>query len=39
MQDLRSLSQLDNAEAEPKCFLIWIAVWIVALAVLLPTLG
>ena len=26
-------------EDEPKCFLIWIAVWIVALAVLLPTLG
>lgn len=39
MQDLRTLSQLDKAEAEPKFFLIWIAVWIVALAVLLPTLG
>jgi hypothetical protein len=37
MQDLRTLSQQDVAE--PKCFLIWIAVWIVALAVLLPTLG
>jgi len=39
MQYLRTLSQLDNAEVEAKCFLIWIAVWIVALAVLLPTLG
>jgi len=39
MEDLKTLSQQDDADAEPKCFLIWIAVWIVALAVLLPTLG
>ena len=39
MQDLRTLSQQVKAEAEPRFFLIWIAVWIVALAVLLPTLG
>ena len=37
MRDQRTLTQQN--EAEPKCFLIWIAVWIVALAVLLPTLG
>ena len=37
MQDLTTVNEQN--EAEPKCFLIWIAVWIVALAVLLPTLG
>jgi hypothetical protein len=37
MQGLRTSNQ--QFEAEPKCFLIWIAVWIVALAVLLPLLG
>jgi|GEM_PF-3730721 hypothetical protein len=26
-------------ESEAKCFLLWIAVWIVALAVLLPAIG
>jgi hypothetical protein len=39
MQDLRTLNQQDKAADETKCFLLWIAVWIVALAVLLPTLG
>ncbi len=39
MHNLRTLSQQNQAEPEPKFFLIWIAVWIVALAVLLPTLG
>ena len=28
-----------GGESEAKCFLLWIAVWIVALAILLPTLG
>jgi hypothetical protein len=39
MQYLRTLSQQNETDAEPKFFLVWIAVWIVALAVLLPTLG
>jgi hypothetical protein len=37
MQELRTTAAIH--EDEPKCFLIWIAVWIVALAVLLPTLA
>jgi hypothetical protein len=37
MQHLRKSNQPD--ETESTCFLIWIGVWIVALAVLLPTLG
>lgn len=28
-----------SSEDEPKCFLIWIGVWVLALAILLPTLG
>jgi hypothetical protein len=37
MKNLSAANQVK--ETEPTYFLIWIAVWIVALAVLLPTLG
>jgi hypothetical protein len=37
MQDLRTTAAIH--QDEPKYFLIWIAVWIVALTVLLPNLA
>jgi hypothetical protein len=39
MQDLRTNASGTLDQDGPKYFLIWIAVWMVALAVLLPTLS